>query len=87
MDRDAVDRRSFALSFVSLCTCRSIGFDVLIRCAVSVVGKMDWSGRELVALIGGGHTFGKAHSASMASNGDPPVKCPFAPWDGPKGLE
>lgn len=48
---------------------------------------MDWSGRELVALIGGCHTFGKAHGASTASNGDPPVKCPFAPWDGPKGVD
>jgi catalase-peroxidase len=50
-----------------------------------VFGRMDWTGRELVAFIGGGHTFGKAHGASTASNGDPPNVCPFASWDGPIG--
>ena len=52
-----------------------------------VFGRMDWDGRELVALIGGGHTFGKAHGASTASNGDPPEKCPFASWNGPVGVD
>jgi catalase-peroxidase len=52
-----------------------------------VFGDMGWEGRELVALIGGGHTFGKTHGASTASNGDPPNKCPFAPWAGPTGME
>ena len=52
-----------------------------------VFGRMDWSGRELVALIGGGHTFGKSHGASTASPGDPPETCPFAPWNGPKGVD
>lgn len=52
-----------------------------------VFGRMDWHGRELVALIGGGHTFGKAHGASMASTGEIPAACPFAPWSGPKGIE
>jgi len=48
---------------------------------------MDWSHRELVALIGGGHTFGKAHGASTAPNGEVPAKCPFAPWNGPTGVD
>jgi catalase-peroxidase len=51
-----------------------------------VFGRMDWHGRELVALIGGGHTFGKAHGASTSGNGEVPAKCPFAPWNGPKGI-
>jgi catalase-peroxidase len=52
-----------------------------------VFGRMDWHGRDLVALIGGGHTFGKAHGASTRSNGVPPNECPFASWDGPIGTE
>jgi catalase/peroxidase HPI len=52
-----------------------------------VFGRMDWSGRELVGLIGGGHTFGKAHGASTASPGEVPEACPFAPWAGPKGKD
>jgi catalase-peroxidase len=52
-----------------------------------VFGRMGWAGRELVALIGGGHTFGKAHGASKQSNGVPPNVCPFASWDGPTGTD
>jgi catalase (peroxidase I) len=52
-----------------------------------VFGRMDWTGRELVGLIGGGHTFGKAHGASSASPGEVPEACPFAPWAGPKGVD
>jgi catalase-peroxidase len=51
-----------------------------------VFGRMDWHGRELVALIGGGHTFGKSHGASMESKGVPPNECPFAAWKGPTGI-
>ena len=52
-----------------------------------VFGRMDWKGRELVALIGGGHTFGKAHGATTASPGQPPKECPFASWAGGVGME
>lgn len=52
-----------------------------------VFGRMDWKGRELVALIGGGHTFGKTHGASTASPGKTPAECPFAPWAGETGMK
>ena len=52
-----------------------------------VFGRMDWHGRELVALIGGGHTFGKAHGATKASPGEKPSVCPFAPWAGATGMD
>jgi len=51
-----------------------------------VFGRMEWHGRELVALIGGGHTFGKAHGATKESPGKPPSECPFAPWAGATGM-
>jgi catalase-peroxidase len=52
-----------------------------------VFGRMDWHGRELVALIGGGHTFGKAHGATTDSPGKTPAECPFAPWAGATGMK
>ena len=52
-----------------------------------VFGRMDWEGRELVALIGGGHTFGKTHGATTKSPGKLPSECPFAPWAGAKGMD
>jgi len=52
-----------------------------------VFGRMDWKGRELVALIGGGHTFGKAHGATTDSPGKPPKECPFASWAGATGMK
>jgi catalase-peroxidase len=51
-----------------------------------VFGRMDWAGRELVALIGGGHAFGKAHGASTSDSGSPPNECPFNSWNGPTGV-
>ena len=52
-----------------------------------VFGRMDWEGRELVALIGGGHSVGKAHGATKESPGKLPSECPFAPWDGRRGMD
>ena len=52
-----------------------------------VFGRMDWEGRELVALIGGGHSVGKAHGATTASPGKTPAECPFAPYAGKTGME
>lgn len=51
-----------------------------------VFGRMDWVGRELVALIGGGHAFGKTHGASESDSGLPPKECPFNSWAGPTGV-
>lgn len=52
-----------------------------------VFGRMDWHGRELVALIGGGHTVGKAHGGTKESPGELPSACPFAPWVGGVGMK
>ena len=52
-----------------------------------VFGRMDWKGRELVALIGGGHSVGKAHGATTASPGKTPGECPFAPYVGGTGMQ
>ena len=52
-----------------------------------VFGRMDMDDRENVALIGGGHTFGKTHGASTDSPGEKPATCPFLPWAGASGAD
>merc|ERR1719410_1751809 len=52
-----------------------------------VFGRMDFNDSEVVALIGGGHAFGKCHGACEDGSGEGPDDAPYNPWDSPCGVE
>jgi len=52
-----------------------------------VFGRMDFDDREVVALIGGGHAFGKCHGACASGPGDGPDVAPNDPWPSTCGVQ
>ena len=51
----------------------------------NVFGRMNFDDEEIVAIIGGGHAFGKSHGACEKGPGPSPNEDPFNPWPGSCG--
>jgi catalase-peroxidase len=48
----------------------------------NIFANMGFDDRSTVALVGGGHAFGKSHGACPKGPGPDPIQAPSDPWPG-----